>query len=171
MWTLICVSIAFAIYLIYNGFAIHFFGIPKSLSDTFYLYKKKKDWLRILFPIMMMSLVALLMPAWLEISAGTSLQFLVALASAGIMFTGAAPAFMSSDLENKVHTYSAIGAAVFALLWVIFVSHMWWLIPVWFVITALIAVLTKSVKKSLIFWLETIAFLSTFVSIIGYYLL
>lgn len=171
MWTLICVSIAFAIYLIYNGFAIRLFGIPKSLSDTFYLYKQKKNWLRILFPIMMISLVILLLPAWLEISVGTSLQFLAFLASAGIMFTGAAPAFMKSNLDNKVHTYSALAAAVFALLWVIFVSHMWWIIPVWLVITALIAILTKSVKKSLVFWLETVAFLSTFISIIGYYFL
>lgn len=49
-WSLICVFIAFIIYLVYNGIAIKLFGIPESLSDTYYLYKDKKDWMRIFFP-------------------------------------------------------------------------------------------------------------------------
>ena len=34
---------------------------------------------------------------------------------------------------------------------------------------AVIALLTKTVKTSYVFWLETIAFLSTFTAIIGFY--
>ena len=56
-WALISVLIAFAIYLIYNGIAIKLFGVPHSLSNTFYLYKRKKKWMRIFFPIMMLLLV------------------------------------------------------------------------------------------------------------------
>lgn len=170
-WALISVLIAFAIYLIYNGIVIKLFGIPNSLSNTFYLYKQKKEWMRIFFPIMMVLLVAFLMPAWLEISAASALQFLAFFASGGILFVGTAPAFMSSDLENKVHTYSAIGAVAFALLWVIFVSKAWFMIPIWFAVIALIAWLTKTWKSALIYWLETVAFMSTFTSIIIYFLI
>ena len=170
-WTLICILTAILIYAIYNLMAIKFFGVPKSLSDTYYLYKNKKKWTRVLFPIMMVSMVAFLMPAWLEISAASALQFLAFFASGGILFVGTAPAFMSSDLENKVHTYSAIGAAVFALLWVIFVSKAWFMIPIWFVVIALIAWLTKTWKSALIYWLETVAFMSTFTSILIYFLI
>ena len=41
MWQLITVCISFAIFLIYNITALSIFGIPKSLSDTFYLYNSK----------------------------------------------------------------------------------------------------------------------------------
>ena len=98
-WALSSVLIAFAIYLVYNGIAIKLFGIPNSLSNTFYLYKQKKEWMRIFFPIMMVLLVAFLMPAWLEISAASALQFLAFFASGGILFVGTAPAFISRFRE------------------------------------------------------------------------
>ena len=170
-WALISVLMAFAIYLIYNGITIKLFGIPNSLSNTFYLYKQKEEWMRIFFPTMMVLLVVFLMPAWLEISAASALQFLVFFAASGLLFVGSAPAFMSSDLENKVHTYSAIGAVVFALLWVIFASKAWFMIPIWFAVIALIAWLTKTWKSALIYWLENVTFMSTFTSILIYFLI
>lgn len=170
-WKLFCVIAAFAIYLIYNVMALRFFGVPKSLSMTYYLYKEnKKDWMGIFFPIMMLSVVAFLTPAWLEISEGSNLQFTAFLAAGGIMFTGAAPAFKSSDLENKVHTGSAAFAALFAMIWVAFVAKMWFVIVIWFFILMISAIVTKSVKKSYIYWLETVAFLSTFTSAFIFYL-
>lgn len=170
-WKLICVLIAFTIYVVYNAFALKFFGVPRSLSNTFYLYKAKKEWCRILFPIMMMSILLFLIPSWLEISESSNLQFMTFLAASGIMFTGSAPAFNSSDLENRVHTISAIVAAVFALLWVIFAANLWYIIIVWFVLIAVVALLTKTLKFAIIYWLETVAFMSTFTSIIVYFCL
>lgn len=161
---------AIIIYFVYNFFALGVCGIPKSLSMTFYLLQEKKKWLRIWFPIMMISMAFLLMPAWLEISVGSPFQFLAFLAPAGIMFTGAAPAFKSSELENTVHMTSAIFAAITALLWVGLVANLWLVIAIWFVIIAILAIVTKTVKSSYIYWLETVAFLSTFTAILAYYL-
>ena len=161
---------AIIIYFVYNFFALGVSGIPKSLSMTFYLLQEKKKWLRIWFPIMMISMAFLLMPAWLEISVGSPFQFLAFLAPAGIMFTGAAPAFKSSELENTVHMTSAIFAAITALLWVGLVANLWLVIAIWFVIIAILAIVTKTVKSSYIYWLETVAFLSTFTAILAYYL-
>jgi hypothetical protein len=169
MWTIICVFLAFLLYVAYNSAAIKLFGVPESLSNTFYLYKEKHPLLCVLFPLFMVGMVALLLPAWLELTAASALQFLVFLACAGILFTGFAPAFKGCELESKVHKISAICAAIFSLLWVIFVSKMWALIIVWLVIVAVVAILTKTVKSSYVFWLETIAFLSTFTSVIGFY--
>ena len=167
-WSLICVFIAFIIYLIYNGIAIKLFGIPESLSDTYYLYKEKKDWMRIFFPLMMFSMVGLLMPAWLEISAGSMLQFLAFLAAASIAFVGAAPTFKNGGMDYKVHSISAYCAVVFSILWVVLVSKLWIMPIIWFVFITLLAILTKSTKTSTIYWLETVAFMSTFVSIMIY---
>lgn len=170
-WKLVCVIAAFIIYLVYNVVALRFFGVPKSLSMTYYLYKEnKKDWMGIFFPIMMFSVVAFLTPAWLEISEGSYLQFTAFLAAGGIMFTGAAPAFKSSSLEKKVHTGSAAFAALFAMLWVALVAKMWYIIVGWLFILFVNAIVTKSVKKSYIYWLETVAFLATFTSALIYYL-
>lgn len=161
---------AIIIYVVYNFFALGVSGIPKSLSMTFYLLQEKKKWLRIWFPIMMVSMAFLLMPAWLEISVGSPFQFLAFLAPAGIMFTGAAPAFKSSELENAVHMTSAIFAAITALLWVGLVANLWLVIAIWFAIIAILAIVTKTIKSSYIYWLETVAFLSTFTAILAYYL-
>ena len=168
-WIIICVFIAFFIYLIYNGVTLKLFGVPKSLSMTFYLLQEKKNWTRIFFPIMMVGMAFLLLPAWLEISVGSLFQFLAFLTVTGIIFVGAVPTFKSSDLENTVHMTSAIVAAIFAILWVILVSKLWWTIVLWIATLGLTMWLTKTIKSSYIYWLETIAFMSTFTSIIAYY--
>ena len=168
-WIIICVFIAFFIYLIYNGITLKLFGVPKSLSMTFYLLQDKKNWTRIFFPIMMVGMAFLLLPAWLEISVGSLFQFLAFLTVTGIIFVGAVPTFKSSDLENTVHMTSAIVAAIFAILWVILVSKLWWTIVLWIATLGLTMWLTKTIKSSYIYWLETIAFMSTFTSIIAYY--
>jgi hypothetical protein len=169
-WKIILLLTAFFIYWAYNMAALSVFGVPKSLSMTFYLFKEKREWQKILFPIMMISMAGLLMPVWLEMSEGSDLQFMSFLAAAGIMFTGTVPTFKSSKLEDRVHTISAIVAAVFALLWVIFVANLWYIIIIWLIIVLLIALISNSIKTSLVYWLETIAFMSTFMSIIIYYL-
>ena len=168
-WIITFVLIAFFIYLVYNGAALRLFGVPKSLSMTYYLLEEKKKWSRIFFPITMTSVVAMLLPAWLELSEGSPFQFTAFLAAAGILFVGAAPAFMNNRLENLVHIVSAIVAAVFALLWVVLVSKMWLIIVMWLAFIALVAFLTKSVKSSYTYWLETVAFMATFTSIIAHY--
>lgn len=169
-WKLILLLTAFIIYWAYNMAALSIFGAPKSLSSTFYLFKNRKNWQKTLFPIMMILMAGLLMPVWIEMSEGLDLQFMSFLAAGGIMFTGAVPTFKDSKLEDRVHTISAIIAAVFALLWVIFVAHLWYIIIIWFIIILLIALISNSIKSSLVYWLETIAFMSTFMAIIIYYL-
>ena len=168
-WIIYLVLAAFALYLSYNFAALSLFGAPKSLSNTFYQFNERKPWQRFLFPIMMVGMAFLLLPAWLEISEGSDFMFTAFFAAAGILFTGAAPAFNSSSLENKVHTISAIFAAVFALLWIILVAQLWWFIFVWLVMVVLIALLTGTLKSGLVYWLETIAFMSTFTAIIAYF--
>lgn len=168
-WIITCVTIAFFMYLIYNGIALKLFGIPQSLSMTYYLFQKRKNWTRIFFPIMMIGMAFLLLPAWLEISMASPFQFLSFLAAAGIIFTGATPAFLNSSMENTIHTTGAIFAAIFALLWIIVVSKLWWTIFLWLITLGLIMWITKTIKSSWVYWLETIAFMSTFTSIIAYY--
>lgn len=167
-WILILTLSAFVIYACYNTIALSMFGIPESLSMTFYLFKERKKWLRVWFPLMMISMAFLLMPAWLTLSINSPFQFLAFLAPSAIMFTGAAPAFKTGELENTVHMTSAIIAAITALLWVILVTHLWQVILLWAIVVVIIMFTNKTIKTSYIYWLETIAFLSTFTALISY---
>lgn len=165
--TTISIIVATCIYVAYNAISSALFGIPESLSNTYYLYKEKrnKGWL---FPLMMYAVIALMMPAWISMSEGSDFQFLAFLAPAAIAFVGAAPAFKSDDLENVVHTTAAIVAAICSLAWVAVITPYWWMILVWFGFIALAAILTSSYKTCLVYWLEQVAFGATFTSAILY---
>ena len=165
--TTISILIAALIYVAYNAVSLAYFGIPQSLSMTYYLWKEKAN-IGYLFPCMMYLIVACMMPAWISMSEGSNFQFLAFLAPASIAFVATAPAFLSSDLENKVHSISAILAAVCSLAWVILVTPYWWSIIAFTGIIVLPVTLTKTLKTAYIYWLETIAFASTFYSAIIY---
>ena len=168
MWSfeLDCFIKAISMFLIYNVIAINLFGIPNSLSVTYYHLNDKKPWLRWFFPAMMWFVAFCMMPAWIEISSGSNFQFMSFLAAAGIMFVGAAPAFRSNKLEDTVHKVSAISAAIFSILWIILVTHYWWVLIIWFVILVIAAILTKTWKRAYVYWLEMVAFGATFTTVI-----
>lgn len=159
------IIIAAVIYAAYNVVALAFFGIPESLSNTYYLFQDKcsKGWL---FCAMMYLVVAFMMPAWITLSEGSNFQFLAFLAPASIMFVGTAPRFKDSQLESRVHTVSAIIAAACSLAWVVLVTPYWWVMLIWLGFIALASIFTSSYKTCLVYWLETVAFGATFTSTI-----
>ena len=165
--TTISIIVATAIYLAYNAICLALFSIPESLSNTYYLWKEKngKGWL---FCLMMYLVVALMMPAWITLSEGSNFQFLAFLAPASIAFVGTAPRFKDGDLENKVHTVSAIIAAACSLLWVALVTPYWYVILIWFGYISLASIFTSSSQIAYVYWLETVAFGSTFTAAIIY---
>ena len=163
--TTISIIVATAIYVAYNAIALAIFGIPESLSNTYYLYKEKwnKGWL---FCVMMYAVVAFMLPAWIGLSDGSNFQFLSFLAPTAIAFVGTAPRFKDSSLEKGVHSIAAIFAAVCSLAWVALVTPYWWMILIWLGLVVLAAILTSSYKTAYVYWLETIAFGATFCSTI-----
>lgn len=163
----ISIIIATTVFVAYNAIAIALFGIPESLSNTYYLYKEKYN-KGFLFPAMMYLVVAFMMPAWITMSEGSNFQFLAFLAPASIAFVGTAPKFKDFDLENKVHSIAALIAAACSLLWVILVTPYWWMILVWLGFIGIAAILTSSYKTCLVYWLEQVAFGATFTSAIMY---
>ena len=172
MTNLILALVAIGIFIIYNAVAIHFFGNPKSLSETFYLYQNKKKNLGYIFTGMMFTVALTLMPAWIEITEVIStwshyLTVLPFLGAGMIAFVGAAPAFRSCELESKVHTISATAAAVFSLLWCAVVCYkIAYIIPISAVIVWGTAFATKTQKKAQTYWWEMVAFLATFTTIV-----
>lgn len=165
--TTISIIIATAIYVAYNAISLANFGVPDSLSMTYYLWKQDSN-KGYVFPLMMYAVVALMMPAWITVSESSDFQFLAFFAPASIAFVGTAPKFLDDDLESKVHSIAALVAAACSLAWVCLVTSYWWLTLVWTCLVAIASILTSTYKTAYIYWLETIAFGTTFSSTITY---
>lgn len=165
--TTISIIVATCIYVVYNAIAIATFGVPESLSNTYYLWKERNG-KGYLFCLMMYAVVGFMMPAWLTLSDGSDFQFLAFLAPMSIAFVGTAPKFKDDTLEGNVHSISAVIAAACSLAWVALVTPYWWVILIWLGYIAMAAILTSSYKQSYIYWLETVAFGATFTATILY---
>ena len=163
-----CISKAIFMFAIYNAIVLLLFGVPKSLSMTYYLFKDRENVLKFLFPSMMTLLGIFLMPCWIQMSEGSPFQFTAFLSAAALIFVAFAPAFKESDLENTVHQVSAYCCAAFAMLWIILVTPYWYVILIVLGIVAALAIVTKTVKSSYIYWLEMVAFISTFITIVAH---
>lgn len=166
-----CLIKAILIFVAYNIVALALFGVPKSLSMTYYLFKGKQNSLKCLFPIMIVLICMLLIPAWIELSEGSDFQFLSFLAPAALMFVGFTPAFNDADMYKTIHNVAAYSCALFAMLWIILVACLGIIIPIVLVVIAIIAIITKTWKTCYVYWLEMVAFISLFISIILYYML
>ena len=172
MIILILALISLLLFTAYNAVSLKQFGIPKSLSETFYLWNSKKKNLGYVFTGMMFSMALTLVPAWLELgevisSWSTYLNPLAFFACAAIAFVGAAPAFRSCPLESTVHTTAAMSAAVCAVTWCLVACWQIMYVPLLTAgVVAVIGLLTKSWKKASVYWLEMMAFGATFVTVI-----
>ena len=174
LFILVCVS--FLLFIIYNSVAIGLFGIPWSMSETFYLYEKKKKGLGWLFTIFMWVMALTMIPGWVSISDSLGpwrsyFTFLSFISGASILFIGTAPRY-KEDMEGKVHTIAAIICAISALAWDFISAYkMCWVPLIGMAIPALIATITKTWKSSREYWLEMMAFDATFATIITLYAL
>jgi hypothetical protein len=141
-------------YLIY---VVAKFGIPKSISETFYLLGKQ-GWM---FQVTLFSVAFLVVPTLIDRSSENT-RFLAFLACAGLAFVGAAPLF-KLELEGKVHYVSAAICCVGLVLWQVFNTS--WLVPV--VYLALVAIPMLKDKKYM-WWLEIATIVSTYASLIWF---
>lgn len=170
MMTLIIISLV--IFLAYLAGMYMYFGIPYSISDTFYKLEARKKGAGWLFSAMCVSVGGLLLPALLDITP-ESYQFTAFLACAGLIFVGAAPQFRLS-LTGSVHYGAAAVCVIFSQVWVGLTC--WWvLIPIWlvFIVYTVVAMskhVTGSMRSDFIstkpmFWCEVAAVMATYVTI------
>lgn len=165
-----CLSKAIFMFVVYNVIALMLFGVPPSLSMTHYLFRDRQKSLRVMFPAFITMLCIFLIPCWLQISEGSTFQFTAFLSVGSLLFVGCTPYFNDGKLEGLVHKLSAYCCATFAILWIILVTKFWWIILIVAALIITAAILTKSWKTCYIYWLEMIAFGSTFMTMIAYYI-
>lgn len=170
---LILTLVGILVFTVYNAAVIAKFGIPSSLSASFYLWNSVKSKLGYIFTGMMFIMALCLMPGWLEITEVITpwshyLTVLPFFAAASIAFVGAAPAFRDCTLENKVHMVSAGCAAAFSIAWCASVCYQiaWYVLPASLLLVWSVALATKTHKTGATYWWEMVAFIATFATII-----
>lgn len=150
-------SIALAILII-------LYGIPESLSQSYYNLggNKGKGYL---FYLMLVITVFLLIAPLTEAA-----KFFGFMTGFFLAFVGAAAAFKDDKVQHIVHVSSAVLSSVFAGLTLFKIEQLLWLIPVGIIIIIL-ASLTKTWKKSIVFWSEMLPIYSTFAGLITYFVM
>lgn len=147
------------------------YGVPGSLSETYYLLPSK---INLLFYMAMLLTAFPILIFWLDIAEGTS-QFLVFLSCSGLIFVGTAPKF-KTNFQGKVHSYSAYGAAALSSLWTLIYSPYFYVLFILIVIGIVLGLKIKGkiaegyAKNSLIYFMEMAAFLNIFLNLILIYL-
>lgn len=141
----------------YLAFVIAKFGIPKSISETYYLLGKM-GWL---FQVTLFSVAFLVVPTLIDMSSENT-QFLAFLACAGLAFVGAAPLF-KRKFDGKVHYVSAAMCCGGLVLWQVF--NACWVVPLICFLTVLIPMI-KDGKR--MWWLEIATIISAYISLIWF---
>lgn len=172
MECLILSCVAIAIFIAYNVVAMILFGMPASLSNTYYYLNKRWPGSGWAFTIMMWIVCGLLFYPMIHVTNGISewshyLGFLPFLMLSCLIFVGTAPNFRTEKGIEAVHMWCAKLAAVFAILWICIPCwKIMYILPICIGLCWLIAWLTKTMKTGRDWWWEMCAFSATFVTLI-----
>jgi len=159
-YQIMCFILSLTVFGVYFMFIYWRYGIQSSISTSYYaIWKRNKDdhpnrrWLftaalwGFAFPIAVV---------------GVEQHPLFFLAAALIMFTGAAPAFKSSKLQNTVHMVGAIGGILTAIVAFSLLGQ-WWLVGL---IGIPIIIVSAIRVENTTWWVETIAFIGTWLGLL-----
>lgn len=143
------------------------FGIPTTLSESYYFIYKKY-----LFTLVLWLSGFLLLPSIMEMTGGDT-QIIPFLSIVGIMIVGAAPRY--KEQERTLHIIGATMAGFFSQLWIILYAYPWTLLTWAILIIWAIGILIKSKlvewseeldKRKWFFWAEMLAFINLYLNII-----
>lgn len=172
--------ISLAVFIGFIALIIVRYGVPTSVSESYYLLPKGVGQ-SVFYAFCVLVALPLLM-YWLQITAGTTFQFLVFFTCAPLIFVGAAGAFKSFKLTNKVHYIAAAICGTCSQLWIVLNSAGWILIIAGLIFAAAVALaykikgvdanynVTGLKKNATIFFLEMAAFVNTYIAVFGYHL-
>ena len=144
----------------YIWYTVKKFGVPTSLSKTYYLLQEnKKGWM---FQAALIGGGLLLLPVWMNLSPDwwMCLGFL---ACACIMLVGGAARYLRME-EKGMHTVCAWIAGAASVCWSIFAYKYLWIVPLVFAIAGIVMYFVD--KKNHTFWVQMAVFASAYVSLI-----
>ena len=109
---------------------------------------------------------ALLIPPMLTTSAGNPLQFLCFFAPVYLFLVAFTPYYTESKVDNLIHQIGSWTCVVFILFWLIFVVHKWFVLLPVTILTLVVGLGTNTFKESVIYYLEVIMYITTYIVMI-----
>ena len=170
---MIAVLVSLIIIVVYTISICVKYGIPVSISDSYYYLGWKP-----LFTFIMWLCGGLVLPRSMDMAAmkGTT-EIIPFLAILGIFLVGAAPRVR--DYERKIHMIGALACGIFSQLWVILYGNPWsllsWIIPLTVIVSSssggymTLKILIKNLDSrfKIVFWMEISCFLSMYISLLS----
>lgn len=147
--------ISITIFIAYNISIAKIYGVPNSLSASFYNLREHN--LGFLFTIFCWTAAFPLLIYWIEYSPN-DWNFLPFISCVGLMFVGTAPAFKDHELEKKVHTGAALICAISSYTWTILYTSLF--LSINFILLSIL--LYFLLKKNKTYWIEMLAFINLY---------
>lgn len=152
-------TISLTVFLAYIFTSILLFGVPISLSQTYYLFERRKKGLGAMFTSFMWMTGFPLLIIWIDVLQN-DWDFLPFVAVASLMFVGTATAYRVT-MTREVHLLSALLSALSSVLWSVLYGSIGHLI----VIILLTLIIVMYNNKNRVFWLEMGAFTNIYIQI------
>ena len=96
-----CLSKAMMLFILYNVIAILSFGIPESLTKTFYKYKEHNDAFKFIYYAFVALMCILLTPCWLKLSETNFSQDAAVINILALLFMGASPIILKGEDTDR----------------------------------------------------------------------
>jgi hypothetical protein len=149
--------LSLAIWVGYIALTIIYFGVPTSISESY--YKLEKRWkCGYAFTIWCMLIAFSVAAMMFECSEGKWFQFLGLFAGGGLGFVGAAPLFKSH--ERTIHYVSAGTCAAASVAWMALMGY--WYVPISYLSLGYGVSLMNGNR---VFWMETALFASMYLTL------
>ena len=156
----ILIIISIVVTVVYLTYTITKFGVPGSISDTYYLLKKENSKKAILFPLWAILTALPLMFAWYSMADGLLETLSALLSTTGLLFVGAAAKFKNTHtMADETHFVGAGVCLVGAMLLVILWSYLGLTLICFFAAALIIYKYGK-----IVFWAEIAGLLAAFVA-------
>jgi hypothetical protein len=146
------------------------YGIPSSISESYYLLPQK--WRLAAFYAWMLAVALPLMICWLDISEGT-FQAPVFFGCILLVFIGVAAPFRDNVQVRNVHVVCTVACVLFTQTWIAIYTPFWLFSIVFALLAVPIGLKTRGIsgdmhRSALVFFLELAAFMSVYVAVWGY---
>lgn len=159
---------SFLLMFLFVGLICWKYGIPETISDSYYL-TNEKPW----FSIIMILCGLLMIPKAISLSSGWILGFTLA-GILGLLMTGVFPKFRPIGYQRTLHLIGARVSGVIAQVCVILLGFPWimttWLIPIFLLIDTIRKKpenLTLALDKvKFIFWVEITCFINLYIGLL-----
>lgn len=164
---LVCTIISMVLFIVFNIICICKYGLLSCYSaygpkwSEFEKQHPRTKGLNIWSLVTVLS-AFLLIPPLISTGTGSALQFLCFFAPLYLFLVAFTPNYDTKKIQNIVHQIGAWMCVTLILIWMFFIVHKWIVIIPVFILALIIALGTKTLKQSWLYYLEMAMFISTY---------